>query len=166
MKCPDEVAAGTAVVIVVAVTALTAAGLAFNRSLSFASVRSKFVPVKLTLVAATPLPGVKLVMVGTPLLAVTVKFEELVAEPLGEVTEMGPEVAEDGTATWSCVFVDDETVAVTPLNFTVFWVGVLLKPVPYTVTGVPTGPLAGVNCMIDTCVEVKREIVRIFPTAS
>jgi hypothetical protein len=98
VKRPDEVAAGTGVVIVVAVTALTAAGLVFNRSLSFARVRSKFVPVKLTLVAATPLPGVKLVMVGTPLLAVTVKFEELVAEPLGEVTEMGPEVAEAGTA--------------------------------------------------------------------
>ena len=97
MKRPDAVAAGTAVVIVVAVTALTPAGLVFNRSLSFARVRSKFVPVKLTLVVDTPLPGVKLVMVGTPLLAVTVKFKELVAEPLGEVTEMEPEVADDWT---------------------------------------------------------------------
>jgi hypothetical protein len=51
-------------------------------------------------VPVTPLVGLKLVIVGTPLLEVTVKFVVLVAEPLGLVTEIGPFVAEVGTVTW------------------------------------------------------------------
>lgn len=81
------------------VTLLTIAGLAFNRSLSFASVRSKFVPTTLTPAAASPLPGLKLVIVGAPLLGVTVKLSVLVAEPFGLVTEIGPVVAVLGTVT-------------------------------------------------------------------
>jgi hypothetical protein len=67
----------------------------------FANVGSKFVPTTVTVVVASPLVGLKLVIVGTPLLDVTVKFVLLVAEPFGLVTETAPVVAVDGTATWS-----------------------------------------------------------------
>jgi len=119
VKWPEAVFAGTVVARVVDVTLLTVAGLTFNRSLSFARVGSKL-PVILTAAPATPLVGLKLVIVGDPLVvAVTVKFTELVAVPFGLVTEIGPAVAPVGTITVSCLFVADETVAAVPLNFTV-----------------------------------------------
>lgn len=120
MNRPEDVVAGTVVDIVVGVTALTIAGLAFSCSWSFVSVGSKFVPLRLIGVPAIPLVGLKLVIVGTPLFVRTVKFAVLVAEPLGLVTEIGPVVAEVGAVTWSWLFVAEETVAATPLNFTVF----------------------------------------------
>jgi hypothetical protein len=43
--------------------------------------------------------GVKLVIVGAPELALTVKFALLVAEPKGAVTLIGPVVAPAGTVT-------------------------------------------------------------------
>jgi hypothetical protein len=96
---PDAVAFGTVVDIVVAVAAVTTAGLAFSRSSSFASVVLKLVPTKLTAVPATPFAGLKLVIVGRPLLVVTVKTPVLVAVPFGLVTEIVPVVAAVGTVT-------------------------------------------------------------------
>ena len=60
--------------------------------LSFAST-SKFVPVMDTEAPAIPIDGLKLVMVGAPELAATVKFEVLETEPEAVVTVMGPVVA-------------------------------------------------------------------------
>jgi hypothetical protein len=100
VKRPDAVAAGTVVAIVVEVTVLTAAGLTLSRNSSFAKVGSKFVPTRFTIVPATPLDGLKLVIVGTPLLEVTVKGELPVAVPLGLVTEIVPVVAAVGTVAW------------------------------------------------------------------
>src|SRR5947209_18375669 len=115
---------------------------------------------------AIPIDGLKLVMVGAPELAATVKFEVLETEPEAVVTVMGPVVAAGGTVTTSCVAVADTTVAATPLNCTVFCDAVVLNPVPLMVTDVPTGPLCGVKEMIESCDAPCRVILRMFPTAS
>jgi len=60
---------------------------------------SKFVPVTETAVPATPLPGLKLVIVGAVFPAVTVKVAVLMAVPFGLVTEIVPLVAPAGTVT-------------------------------------------------------------------
>ena len=99
MNRPDAVEGGTVVDIVVGVAAVTTAGLAFIRSSSFASIVLKLVPTKLTAAPATPLVGLKLVIVGEPLLVVTVKVWLLVAVPFGLVTEIVPVVAAVGTVT-------------------------------------------------------------------
>ncbi len=54
----------------------------------------------------------------------------LVADPFGEVTEIVPAVAPGGTVATSWVVVAEVTVAVVPLNITVFWLGVGLNPAP------------------------------------
>jgi hypothetical protein len=76
-----------------------------------------------------PIVGVKLVIVGA-VEVVTVKGVLLVARPVGVLTEIGPVVAPAGTLVRICVVVEETTVAVTPLNFTVFWPGIELNDVP------------------------------------
>jgi len=100
-----------------------------NLDLLFAATGSKFVPVIVTLVPVTPIVGVKLVMVGKPA-APTTNGVLLVTFPEGVVTEMGPVVAPAGTLVLIFVVVAAVTVAATPLNVTVFWLAVVLKPVP------------------------------------
>lgn len=56
---------------------------------------------------------------------------------------MGPLVAPAGTVVVNDVVLAAVTTAVVPLNFTVFWVGVELKPVPVRVTVAPIGPDMG-----------------------
>ncbi len=136
----------------------------FRTRLLFA-LGSKLAPVMVTTVPETPTDGVKLVMLGA-LEAATVKFKLLVAVPDESVTRIGPVVAPVGTAATSWFGLAELTVAVTPLNCTVFCEAVGLKPVPLMVTFVPTGPLPGANCMMETCVGVSRVMDRIFPTAS
>jgi hypothetical protein len=60
------------------------------------------------------------VTVGMPPPVATRNALLLVAVPAGEVTEIGPVAAPDGTVAISCVGVADETAAATPLNVTVF----------------------------------------------
>ena len=87
------------------------------------------VPLIVTVVPAVPIVGVKLVIVGASE-AATVKdvlLETLLADV---VTVIGPVVAPVGTLVMICVAVAETTVAVTPLNVTVFWPGVVLKAVP------------------------------------
>jgi len=83
---------------VVAVAEATAAKVTLNLVLSFAVVVTKLVPLIDTAVAGVPMVGVKLVIVGAPLVAVTVNDVLLVAEPLGVVILMGPLIAPAGTA--------------------------------------------------------------------
>jgi hypothetical protein len=59
------------------------------------------------------------------------------------VTEMCPVVAPSGTVVTIDVAVELSTVAVTPLNITVFSAAVVLKFVPWIVTVSPTLPLDG-----------------------
>jgi hypothetical protein len=105
---------------VVEAALVTCANDRLSLTLSLARVVSKLVPVMVTDVPAVPMVGVKPVIVGGPLAAVTVKLPLLVAEPAGAVTEMGPVVAVAGTVRTSSVAVADVTSAVTPLTRTVF----------------------------------------------
>lgn len=152
--------------ILVLVAELTVAWLLLNSTLLLAGTLSKFLPVIATAVPALPMTGVKLVMIGAPPEAATVKGVLLLAEPVGVVTLISPVMAPVGTLAIICVAVAELTAAVTPLNLMVFWLAVVLNPVPERVTVVFTGPLFGVNSMIETCDEGLREIERILPTAS
>jgi len=62
-------------------------------------------------------------------------------------TVIFPIVVPDGTVVKILVAVDEITVAVTPLNFTVLFV--VLKPDLVIVAEVPTGPLVGVKLVMD-----------------
>ena len=123
-------------------------------------------PLIVTAAPAMPLAGVNPVIVGAPPFVPTVKFELLVAEPLVFATVIGPVPAPDGTDAMICVEVADVTVVAVPLNCTVFCDAVVLKPVPLIVTAVPTGPVRGVNEIIETWLEPYREIESMFPTES
>src|SRR2546427_7040681 len=114
---------------VVVVAELICAGELFSRRFSLLVTVSKFVPFTVTAVPVTAVVGVKLVIVGTPLLARTLNDVLLVADPVGVVTPIAPVVALVGTLATSCVAVADVTDAVVPLNVMVFWLGVVLKPV-------------------------------------
>lgn len=103
---------------------------------------SKFVPLTVTAVPATPLAGETDEIVGA-VEAVTVNGEALDAFPDGVVTEIEPVVAVAGTLVTICVAVELVTVALTPLNVTVFCDGVALKPVPYSVTVCPAARRPG-----------------------
>ena len=59
-----------------------------------------------------------------------VKFPELVAVPLVFVTVIGPVAVPAGTVVVMVDKVEDTTAAAVPLSFTVFWLGVVLKPSP------------------------------------
>jgi hypothetical protein len=89
---------------------------------------SKFVPLMVTTVPATPIVGENPVMVGAD--EATTNDVPLVAEPLGVVTAMAPVVAPAGTVVTIWFAVDDVTVAAVPLKVSVFWLGVGLNPVP------------------------------------
>jgi len=95
---PDATAFGTFVEIDVAVAELTDAELRFKFTLSFVAVVSKLVPVTVSKVPGTPEAGVKLVMVGAPMLPlVMVNALVLVAVPEGVVTVMVPLVVPEAT---------------------------------------------------------------------
>lgn len=118
-------------------------------------------PVSTTDVPTGPLVGVNDVITGAP--CVTVKFVELMAEPLGVVTVILPVVAFAGTV--ATILVDELTVkvALTPLNRTDV---APVNPVPVIVTEVPGGPLVGVNDVIvgPGGVTVKLELLVAVPS--
>jgi hypothetical protein len=162
---PDPVAAGVVVPNDVVVTDDTVPRVALTLTRSFGAVVSKFVPVTLTAVPATPIDGVKLVIVGAATDA-TVNVVALVVDPPGAVTPIVPVVAPLGTVTTNWVAVALEMVAVVPLNVTVSWAMVDENPVPKILTCVPTGPLPGVNDTIETWLDAWRAMESTFPTAS
>ena len=137
-----------------------------NRRRLWLGVNSKFVPVIETAVPGVPIVGVKLVIVGAPLVAVTVNGALLEADPDGVVTPIEPVLAPAGTVTTSCVGLAEVTVATVPLRVTVSSPGVELNPVPKIDTVVPTGPLAGLKSMTEARAELCREMLVRLPTAS
>jgi hypothetical protein len=147
------------------VALVTCVGEIFTFRLLWLVTVSKFVPLTVSAVPDTAVPGVKLVMVGA-FRDATVNAVALVSEPAGAVTPIVPVVAPEGTVTTSFVAVAVVTVAAVPLNVTVFDDGVAEKPVPLMVTVVATGPVPGENEMMDTCEEAWRSIDSTFPTAS
>jgi hypothetical protein len=123
---PEPVLYGTAVVIVVVEEELTDAVEMLNLRMLFAGLVSKLVPEIVTAVPGVPMAGVNPLMVGAPVVEVTVNTALLVAEPVGVVTPIAPVVAPAGTLVVICVAVEEFTVAATPLNVTEFWLGVVL----------------------------------------
>jgi hypothetical protein len=137
---PVVAAAGTVAVIAVAdVTVKLVAAVPLNRT---AVAPVKFVPLIVTLVPASPLVGVKLVMVGG---LSTVKFVALVAVPPDVETLSGPVVAAAGTVAVMAVAEVTEKVAAAPLTRTAV---APVKFVPVIVTVLPTTPLVGVKLVI------------------
>ena len=76
----------------------------------------------------------------------TTKLDELVAVPPGFVTWIGPVVAAAGTTTVNFESLRKLYEAEVPLKVTDV---VPVKPLPRTLTTVPTGPLFGVNEVIE-----------------
>jgi hypothetical protein len=144
---PVVAPAGTDVVILVAVLAAAVAVVPLNRTVLFAGVVLKFVPVIVTVVPIGPEAGLKLVIVGSAGV-VTVKSVALVAVLPATVTVILPVVAPAGTVVVILVVVLAVAVAVVPLNLTVLLVGVALKFVPVIVTVVPATPDVGVKEVI------------------
>lgn len=87
-------------------------------------------PVIVTDVPGAPAVGEKLLMVGTPEDAVTVKATAPDTGLPDVATEINPVVAPVGTVVTILVAVEETTVAAVPLKVTVFWLGVVLKAVP------------------------------------
>jgi hypothetical protein len=103
---------------VVALADVTDEAVLLNLRLFFDGTVSKFVPSTVTAVPEVPTLGLKPVIVGAPVEAVTVKTELLAAEPPGEVTPIDPVVAPAGTVVTIFVVVDEVTEAATPVRLT------------------------------------------------
>lgn len=116
---PVEALEGTVATsfVVVADETVPAAPLNFTESLDLVAL--KFVPLMVTDIPTAPLVGEKLEMVGGN---TTVKLLLLVTVLLPTLTVIFPVVAAFGTAVTICVVVDDETVAMVPLNLTTLFV--------------------------------------------
>ena len=125
---PDVAPAGTVVVRAVEVAAVTMERVPLNATRLPEGVLSKLLPEILTVVLGPPILGVKLVMTGPS--EPTVKGVLLVAVPEGVVTVINPLVAPAGTDVAICVEVEPLTMALVPLNLTMFSAGVWLNPVP------------------------------------
>ena len=132
---PDVAPIGIVVVRLVVEPAVTQTGN--RRSLNLirwlAKIGSKLSPLIVKLVIdpiadCCAITGLKFEMKGK--VEAIVNDSSLVAVPAGVVTATDPVVAPLGTVVIIWVGVEDITVAGTPLNVTVFWLGVVLKPVP------------------------------------
>jgi len=120
-KCPDVPPEGTATAMLVPVVELGIDGVILLKlTRSFAGVASKFVPLMVTAVVATPILGVNELIVGTVPPVLTVKVALLVAEPVGLVTASDPLVAPLGTLHTISDVLAASTVAPVPLKVTVF----------------------------------------------
>src|SRR5262245_31228498 len=94
-----------------------------------------------TYVPTGPLVGANELIVG-----VAVNAAELVAVPLGVITEIGPVVAESGTIAWIS---DSETTVKVVWPLLVNWTNAApVKLEPRMSTLVPAGLLVGVNELI------------------
>jgi hypothetical protein len=129
---PVVVPTGTVAVIWVYELTVNTAEIPLNET-SVAPV--KLVPVSITSSPTKPLVGAKLMMLG-----VTIKSVAVVNDPTVLMTVIAPVVAPMGTVVviWTSEFT--VKVANVPLKSTEVAVQ---NPVPYNITVVPTGPLAG-----------------------
>lgn len=110
-------------------------------TMSLAAFTSNPVPVILMLAPCLVLPAGIAVIVGAAPVT-TVKLYPRLEDPAGDVTEIGPVVAPDGTTTVIEVDVTALGVAATPLKDTDV-LEVVPKPVPPIVTVAPTAADAG-----------------------
>jgi hypothetical protein len=163
VKCPEVAVAGTLVCNCELEAATAVATVVLRMTPLFAAVGSKPLPLIVTEVPAAPIVGENPVMAT----AATMNALAEVTVPASEATEIAPVVAPTGTVATRCPALAEVTVAVTPLNFTVFAFSELLKPLPVIVTAVPTGPLAGANdSMVSGATPPVRVIDVTLPLAS
>jgi hypothetical protein len=141
---PVVTPSGTVAVMLVDVLAVTLAIAPLKRTSLLAGVVLKFVPLMVTTAPAAPVAGVKPVIVGV---GSTVKLLALATTAQLRSTDIGPEVAPAGTEVVMLVAVDDDTLAMTPLNRTMFSDGVVLKPVPVIMTGAVGEPDPGLKLL-------------------
>ena len=94
---PELVFEGTLMEIALGVAETVGVELVFSNTRLFGAVASKLIPVIVISVEAGAVVGVKVVMAGWPLSAVTVNVPDEVADPEGDVTLIVPLVAADGT---------------------------------------------------------------------
>jgi len=109
---PVDAPAGTTVVILVVVDAVTLATTPLNLTTLLADTLLKLVPVNMTMVPGAPLAGLKLLITGVG----TVKLPALVPVMPFTVTEIFPVVAPNGTEVVILVVFDAVTTLVVPLN--------------------------------------------------
>jgi hypothetical protein len=149
----------------VAVAAVTSACTVLMATRLCCVVVWKLLPLIVSAVPAEAIDGAKPLIVGA-FEAPTSKDVALVADPLGEVTLMGPLKAPAGTVATIVVVVADSTEAGVPPKLTAFSDPTALKPTPEIVTLVPGGPSTGSKAMIDVVDASSRSIEMMFPTAS
>jgi len=142
---PVVAPAGTVVLMLVDVAAVTTLVTPLNLITLLTGVVLKFVPAMLTTAPGAPLSGVKLTIDGVG------KIEKLpvliIVTPL-VVTETGPVEVPAGTVRVMVVAVEAVTVAATPLKDTALFVGVVLKFVPLIVMVAPTAPEEGLRLVM------------------
>ena len=139
---PVVASAGTDVVMLVVVEAVTVDNVPLNLTILFAGIALNPVPIIDTAAVKAPPVGVKLVIVGV---GKTVKFPMLVIVIPLTLREIGPVIALAGTIAVILKAVDATTVALTPLNDTTLSAGVRLKLVPEIVMVAPTAAPEGLN---------------------
>ena len=137
--------AGTVVVIVVAVLAVTMAGTPLKSTKLSAGIVLKLVPVIVTTVPATPLAGENEVMVGVGghMRSKSVKLLTVLQSILMVIGTKPPGLV--GTLVVMLVVVLAVTAALAPRNSTMLSLGTALKFVPVIVTIVPGVPVLGVK---------------------
>ena len=151
---PVVAPAGTEVVILRVVEAVTTAVVPLNFTELLSGVMLKLVPVIVTVAPAIPEVGLKLAMVGEEGV-LTIKSVELWLVLPPTVTIIFPVVALAGTVAVRLVAVGVPVMLADILpNNTVLLPAVVLKLVPVIVTEVPTGPLVGVKDEIEGGPEV------------
>lgn len=145
---PVDASDGIVVVMLVEVLAVTVAAVPLKFTVLADGVLLKFVPVMVTVVPTGPEVGVNEVIVGTGA-APTIKFVADCTVTQFTVTEILPVTDEAGTVVLMVVVVLPLTVAARLLKkVTALLAGVVLKFVPVITTGVPMGPVVGVNEVI------------------
>src|SRR5258705_372070 len=141
---PVVAPAGTGTTMLVADQLVAVAAVPLNVTVLVPLVAPKLVPATVTAVAAGPLVGERLVMVGG---TVTVNETPLLARP-PTVTTTFPVVAPAGTGTTMLVADHVVGVAAVPLKVSVLVPLVAPKLVPVIVTGAPTAPLVGARLVM------------------
>jgi hypothetical protein len=136
---PVVAPAGTGTAMLVALQLVGVAVVPLNRTVLVPCVAPKLAPAIVIAVPATPVAGVRLVILGA---TVTVKALPLLERP-PTVTTTEPLAAPLGTGTTMLAALQLVGVAAVPLNVTVLAPCVAPKFVPVIVIAVPTGPDVG-----------------------
>lgn len=164
---PEVAPSGTVKVRLVVEADVSETGRVFRVTLLALGAAPNPEPVTVTDVPITPEVGENELTVGKLAAAATRKGTTLAALPLGDITLIKPVVAPAGTCTDNFVGVAALTVALAPLNETIFDDGTTLNPVPTIETNVlPANPPDGVNPSTETFVGRSLAIDRILPAAS